>query len=215
VQLVAELEKRMAVLVDAARDGERTSELEERAGLLIDWVLQNQLSPLLTADMRDARIDLLVDSLAQARAPRSPPEIVGQLVPQLLTLLLGGEIEIDDAGGRKLFRPSVPLAEEVLLALGRTKEPLAVELLFSVLRGGARELRGPAALGLGMCAQRALAGRLLPLLADTDPFVRFCTSESLRHLTGKSVAVDWLYGSLAEREAAAAELARQVNGAAR
>ena len=50
--------------------------------------------------------------------------------------------------------------------------------------------------------------RLLPLLHDADPFVRFCASESLRHLTGREMAVDWMYGPASERAAAAAEMER-------
>ena len=111
-----------------------------------------------------------------------------------------------------LFRPSVPLAEEVVLALGRTKEPLAIELLLTLLRTGASELRAHGALALGMCGQAAVASELLPLLLDPDPFTRFCASESLRHLLGREQTVDWMFAPAEERGAAAEELKRWYVG---
>lgn len=204
---VNELRERVLELVNAARDGERRPALEKRAGQLFDLVVAKQLNALLDPHMRDTRCGLLLQALEPARDGDAPPEIAAQLAPALLSILLGGEVEVDDPG-RALFRPSVPLAEELVLALGRTQEPLAIELVLSVLRGGARELRAHAALALGMCAQPALAKELLALLLDPDPFVRFCASESLRHLLGKELAVDWMYAPAAERSAAAEEFQR-------
>jgi len=159
--------------------------------------------------MRDAHVDGLVAQLEPLREARATTDVVSRSVPVMLRLLLGGEAEVTDPG-RALFQPPVPLAEEVLLALGRTRDPLALELVLSVLQNGARELRAHAALALGMLARPESAVELLPSLLDPDPFVRFAASEGLRHLTGKAQTVDWTHASAAERQAAAEELRRSL-----
>ncbi len=204
---LAELRLRVTDFVLAARAGERAAELQARAAALVDFVLARHLNALFDAGGRDARIDLLLQLLESTRAARAGPEESEPLVGALLAQLLGGEVEVADPG-RRLFRQAVPLAEEVLLALGRTREPLAIELVLGVLEGEARELRAHACLALGMCARPALAPQLLPALLDVDPFVRFAASEALRHLTGKRVAIDWMAAPPAERRAAAEELKR-------
>jgi hypothetical protein len=209
---VAELREGVSELVAAARDGERAAELRARVAALVDFVIAHHLNTLFDGEGRDARIDLLVESLASARLKEEAERTA--LAGVLLAQLLGGEadlswvsFEIRDPG-RRLFRPSVPLAEEVLLALGRTREPLALELVLSVLAGGARELRGHACLALAMCGEPAVAEQLLPALLDPEPFVRFAASEALRHLTGKQAGIDWMAAPPAERRAAAEELKR-------
>jgi hypothetical protein len=204
---VAELRLRAAELAQAASEGLRASELQARAAALVDFVLARNLNALFDAGGRDARIDLVVGTLTPARTNHPGPEQVEALARALLGQLLGGEVEVMDPG-RKLFRQEVPLAEEVLLALGRTREPLAIELVLGVLEGEAHELRAHACLALGMCARPAVAPQLLPALLDADPFVRFAASEALRHLTGKQVALDWMAAPAAERRAAAEELKR-------
>jgi hypothetical protein len=59
-----------------------------------------------------------------------------------------------------------------------------------------------------MCTEPSTAPALLPLLLDAEPFVRFCAYESLRRLSGKDVAIDWMYGPSAERFDAAEEYRR-------
>lgn len=202
---VAELRARLGELCEAVRAGGRGREIERLAGEAFDFVLAQRLNALIDPDMRDARVDELLGKLGELRGERTTPEVAQALVPQLLSVLLGGEAEVSDPG-RTLFQPSVPLPEEVLLALGRTRDPLALELILSTLQGGARELRAHAALALGMSAQPALAEKLLPCLLDADPFVRFAASESLRHLVGKEPTIDWTRAGAAERQAAAEEL---------
>ena len=213
---VAELRARLAELAEAARDAgrdrERVKTLAQRAGALFDFVLEQRLNALLDPDTRDERVDAMLQALETLRGPRAALVIEAQLVAELLALLLGepepqfGVVVEDPA--RVLFEPAVPLAEEVLLALGRTRDPLAIELVLAVLASGTRELRGHACLALGMCAQPALAPRLLPALLDEDPFVRFCASEALEHLTGRAAALDWMAAAPAERQAAAEEFKR-------
>ena len=77
-----------------------------------------------------------------------------------------------------------------------------------MLRAKATTLRAHACLALGMCTEPLVAKELLPFLLDEDPFVRFAASESLRHLKGKELAVDWMYGPSQERFAAAEEARR-------
>lgn len=201
---VAELRARLRELAEFVRAGGRAKELEARASALVDYVIAERLNALLDPAARAARVDALLQALEPLRAARTPPEAVAALVPTLQALLLGGEVELEDPG-RALFQPLVPLAEEVLLALGRTRDPLAVELVLAALQGGARELRAHACLALGMCARAELAPKLLPLLLDEDPFVRFCAAEGLRHLTGRDHAVDWLAAPAEARQTAAEE----------
>lgn len=205
---VEELRARLAELGEAARGGARKVELEASAGELFDYVLAQRLNALLEPGLRAATVDQLLATLEPLRKPRVGPEEVAPLVPRLLGLLLGGEPDWFGDPGRKLFQPLVPLAEEVLLALGRTRDPQALELLLTTLASGTRELRAHAALGLGMSGQAGAAQALLPLLLDEDGFVRFAAAESLRHLVGREAAIDWTSASSAERLAAAEELKR-------
>ncbi len=211
---VVELRARLVELVEAARAGEKEKALAARAAELFDWVLEQRLNALLDLGARDAHVDALLRMLEDLPGPRDEPVVGDALVRPLERLLLGGEVEVEDPG-RALFQPLVPLAEEVLLALGRTRDPLAVELVLSVLASGARELRAHACLALGMCAQPALAERLLPALLDEDPFVRFCASEGLRQLTGREATLDWMTAEPAARQAAAEELKRALREAKR
>jgi HEAT repeat protein len=191
-------------LAKAARGGQRTHELKARAGELFDFVFKHQLNALLMASMRAEKIDALVQALDPARARDAAEAVAETLVPVLLQVLLGGEAQ-DENVQRILFEPYVPLAEEVLLALGRTRDPLAQELLLPALHG-AGELRAHACLALGMCGVIGASEPLLPVLLDEDPFVRFCAAESLRHLWGQEHALDWTSATGAERAAAAEEL---------
>jgi len=190
-------------LLDAAASGERERALGERAGKAFDAMLAHGLNPLLGPDDRDA----LVGQLVKASRRGDDEETREAGVQRLLAILVSGEAFLVDPS-RKLFEAAVPLAEEVLLALGRTHEAPALELLLTTLKGEARDLRAHAALALGMCGVASVARELLPALLDEDPFVRFCASESLRHLTGKELAVNWMSAPAAERVAAAEEFRR-------
>jgi hypothetical protein len=205
---VQELRARLGELAEAARTGARKSALEELAGGLFDYVIEHRLNGLVEPEMRAAQVDALLNALEPLREPRVGPEAVAEHVPRLLVLLLGGEPDYFGDPGRKLFQPLVPLAEEVLLALGRTHDPLALELLLTALASGARELRAHAALAVGMSGQTSAAEALLPVLLDEDPFVRFCAAESLRHLVGKELPIDWTSATPTARLAAAEELKR-------
>ena len=43
------------------------------------------------------------------------------------------------------------------------------------------------------------ASALASFLLDEEPFTRLCAYESLRRLTGKDVAIDWMYAPSDER----------------
>jgi HEAT repeat protein len=203
---VDELEARLRELAEGARTGRRRAELEADAGALTDYVLERRLNAFLDPGQRAGLVDALLNTLEPLRKPRVGPEAVDALLPSLLAILLGGEPDWFGDPGRKLFEPLVPLAEELLLALGRTRDPQGLELLLTALKNGARELRAHAALALGLLAQPGAAEALLPALLDEDPFVRFCAAESLRHLLGREHALDWTSAPLEERVAAAEEL---------
>jgi HEAT repeat protein len=113
---------------------------------------------------------------------------------------------------RAQFKPLVLLEEEILFALGRTKSKEAGEALAKFLDDHPKSaLRPHAGLALGVCGQVAHAKKLLPLLADEYGFTRFCAYESLRHLTAKDFWVDWMYGKVEERVAAAEQYLKCLN----
>ena len=56
-----------------------------------------------------------------------------------------------------------------------------------------------ACLALGMAGQSSFARALASFLLDEDPFTRLCAYESLRRLTKKDVAIDWMYAPSDER----------------
>jgi HEAT repeat protein len=203
-QHAAEVRARVDELIADVLGGARPPEVEARAGGLFDFVLEHGLNPLFDASLRDTRVSALLQALRPLRERRKGTEAQPEVRSAVLTQLLGGEVQREDPG-RTLFAPSVPLAEEVLLALGRARDPLALELLLSALESGAPFLRAHACLALGMCAQPAVAEKLLPALLDEDPFVRFAAAESLRHLTEKEIALDWVGAPSAERQRAAEE----------
>jgi HEAT repeat protein len=108
-----------------------------------------------------------------------------------------------------------PLEEEILFAIGRSRTPAAVTAIARLLATGDARLRAHACLAAASSGGRALLQPLVHALLDDDGFVRLCAGEALRHMTGKDVAGDWLYGALAERGAAAEQWFRIVAGESR
>ena len=75
----------------------------------------------------------------------------------------------------------------------------ALELLTSVLGNRKNRHRAAACLALGMLGRPGPERTLASFLLDGDPFVRLCAYRGLKHLTGKDVAIDWMYGTLEQR----------------
>ncbi len=205
--LIRELRERLTRLVRDATAGEPKGELRAQAASIVTIVLENRMNPLLEENAEDELEDALFALVENAS--RHADRTEEELVRQCLVRLLGPELDFfTEQPGRQLFEPDVPFAEELLLALGRVREPEAAELLIRLARDRKSELRAWTCLALGMCGQVGSAAELLSFLLDEDPFVRFSASESLRHLCGKDVEVDWMYGPSAERFAAAEEYRR-------
>ena len=96
----------------------------------------------------------------------------------------------------------MPLLESVILELGRVKDEAAGHKLFALARLEGHPQRAIACLALGASG---LKGAVLPLteaLGAGDGFVRLCAYEALKELTKEDHFADWLYGPLAERQAA-------------
>jgi HEAT repeat protein len=106
----------------------------------------------------------------------------------------------------------VLLEEEILLALGRCGEPMAIELLLNVLANPLNRHRAAACLALGMVGRKGAEATLARFLLDGDPWVRFCAALSLAHLTGDAPKVDWMYAAPAVRSAAAEDWLRRLEG---
>jgi HEAT repeat protein len=186
---------------------ERDAAIEE----LVDLVVAAALNPELGPDQRGAARAHVDGQLGSVRAHKSDVAYQHALADAIATYLLGFTPIVVQApsvfGAAPLFRPHVPLEEEILLALGRTRSEEGAAELASFLGNTKNVHRATAALALGMTGRTEAAGVLPPLLLDGDPFVRFCAAESLRHLAGEAadgeVFVDWMYGSSAERVKAA------------
>jgi HEAT repeat protein len=109
--------------------------------------------------------------------------------------------------------PDVPWLAEVLLELGRTRDPAAVEALGTFVEPG-RPARAEACLALGATGRREAVPHLLRALAGDDGFVRYCAYLALRAITGRDHFADWIYGNASER-ARAVEAYRSEAGAER
>jgi HEAT repeat protein len=108
------------------------------------------------------------------------------------------------------FHARVPLEEEVLLALGRTGEPAAIEALAGFLENRQNDLRPFACLALGATGERAAAVHAAPFLMDPDPFTRWCAYLALSHLLDIEVPIDWMQAPEAERHAASQRIWKRL-----
>ncbi len=210
--LVSDLRERLAELARAALAGARPAELRAPVAAIVEFVLEQRLNPLLEPGARDELADALLAIVGETKKRAGEPGLEAELVHRALVRLLGPALDFFSGEprdpGRQLFEPEVPLAEEIVLALGRTRDPEASEPLVALLRERKNPQRAWIALALGLCGTRGAASELLPLLLDEDAFVRFAASEALRWLTGRELPVDWMYGPSDERFAAAQEYRR-------
>jgi len=199
---------RLDALVRTALEGARGAKLEDEAQAWLELVAP--LAPERDARAAKAALEALVEALREARKHRGEEGFADGLVQRLLLEHTGHAPPALARGGH--FEPSVPLEEELVLALGRTRDPAALEVLLQLLALPENDLRGELCLALALSGEPAVARELAARLLDDEPFVRLCAGEGLRALAGVTFEHDWVYGPEAERreraEALAAELAR-------
>lgn len=191
------------------------TEREELGASLVDYVIAERVNPSIHPEVRDDAVDRVADHLSPVRRRRDDTAFKQGVVEALSNYLIGFTLPaVNYAVGE--FDAPVPLEEEILLALGRTREPAAIESLLGFLRDAPRSRFLPvAALAIGVAGERTVAGSLLPLLTDEQPFARYCAWRSLEHLTphrGEELFADWLYGDLVDIEAAAAAWNERMGG---
>lgn len=200
---------RLDALVRAALEGTRGAELEDEARAWLELVAP--LGPEPDARAAKEALALLLDELREARKHRGEEGFADALIQRVLLRHTGHAPPPVARGGH--FEPSVPLEEELVLTLGRTRDPAALEILLQLLALSENDLRGELCLALALSREPSVARELAARLLDADPFVRLCAGEGLRALAGVTLEHDWVHGPEDERraraEALAAELARR------
>ena len=191
-------------LVALAAAGAQRIELERSIEAMLAVAVRHGINAEIGADTRGRDERALLELVASARAHASDPGFLEGAARSVLDYLLGyASARPERARGE--FEPAVALEEEILLALGRTGEAGALELLLSVLGNRQNRHRAAACLALGILGRPGAERTLVSFLLDGDPFVRLCAYRSLKQLTGKDVAIDWMYGTLDQRSAGAEE----------
>ena len=203
------LRKRVEKLVRDAAGGAQKVHLRRDIDAILDVVFKNRMNPALSEEGRSKANNHVIGQLSQARSHRSDANYLRLLTDAILEYLLGFPVESWNRFNAQ-FTPRVLLEDEILLALGRTGEARAAEGLVAVLKGRKNKHRAVALLAVGMTGQRWAARDVAGYLVDPDPFTRFCAYESLRHLTGKDVSIDWMYGTSRERFDASQEYLKWI-----
>ena len=200
--LPARLEELIGRAADLAAGGAKLDLVREAVGEVVEVALAAGINPDLTEDTRRELRELVLGQLAGLRARPGDVEYRGLVVRTAVGKLLGTPLPLPNRLQGE-FLPAVPLEEEIVLALGRTRAPMAVEHLAALLGERASRLLPHVALAVGMAGQPSLAPRLAQLLLDERPLVRFCAAEALASLTGVAEDVDWMFAPGPERFAAA------------
>jgi HEAT repeat protein len=111
------------------------------------------------------------------------------------------------------FEAPVTFLEDVIVALGRCQTPATRAVLRDALSLSGLAGRAEAAVALAAAREPRDGPALLGALADKDPWVRFMAHRSLKFILTQEAPCDWMYGSAASREAAAAKYAQWVKAA--
>ena len=207
---------RIVNMVDAAAQQRLSrNERNDLAEELVDYVILERVNPSINDEARSNAEHRVAGHLANLRRNRNDAGFRQGVIDTLSDYLIGFSLPtVNYAVGE--FDAPVPLEEEILLALGRTREPAAIESLLGFLRDAPRSrYRAVAALALGVAGEPSVARELTPLLTDEQPFARYCAWRALEHLTGHredELFADWLYGDLVDIEAAAAAWVTRLDG---
>ena len=195
------IEREVENLVSRARGGLHRSALRREARRLVDLVVDRGLRAELDRE-REPLAREVAERLASARAHRLDQTFLEVLAFDLRELLLAYPVPRWNRTTAHFTAP-VPLEEEILLALGRTREAEAVAALADLLENRRNRLRSFACLALGASGAPEAAGSLGPLLLDPEPYTRWCAYLALARLTGAEERIDWMRASEEERFEAA------------
>ncbi len=201
-RLPEEVRRRVEGLVALAAQGGQKTELRERIDELLAMLLRQTINPAITEPTRAKHRKHVLGLISGAKAHQTDLGYQRLIVDAVVEYLLGYALpRVNRNQGE--FLPRVMLEEEILLSLGRTREPQASELLISFLNNKRNRYRAVACLALGVAGHKSAERTLAAFLLDDDGFTRYCAYESLRHLSGRDVFADWMYGKSAERFEAA------------
>ena len=200
--LPAEVAELTGSLVETATGTARKRELTALVRELVALVIDNGMNRALGEDRRREAETYVLGLIDDVSAHRSNQAYLAVVRETILAYLLGYRRTVEDPN-RAEFSPPVYLEREILLALGRTGEPQAAELLLQVLENPRNAHRAEACLALGMTGEESAAPTLARYLLDEDPFVRFAAYEALRNLDDAGIFVDWMHAPLPERSRAA------------
>ena len=180
----------------------RGKALDARVAELVDLVIASRTDRRITPTSRDATLQYVRGLLAELPKQRGNAPYQATVVRAVADYLVPDQ-SMELLAGRGEVHAVVPFEEAVLLALGHTQDPTAVQAIAALLARPDLTRRSAACLAAAATGDRTLLQPLLRALLDDDGFVRFCAYEALRHLTGRDVWADWMYGDAAERGAAA------------
>ncbi len=185
-----------AQLVQEAVVTKKKAVVQASLDRLLDLSIEHSVNPRLTPETRERheeRIHGQLDGLGRA-SDEAYRELVAEAI---LESVLGHPV--GPGGAPTPLLATVPLEEEILLAVGRVGGAAAAKGLIRLLDDAENPHRGAIALALGMTGERSAAEPLARLLLDGDPFVRLCAYEGLRYVTGEDHFADWIGGSSRER----------------
>ena len=205
---VTPIQERIDRLVDVFVQGKTLNYVKPQIEELVDLVIRSELNSAVNEETRKKVIDYITDEIDGLKAHRRNANYVRNVRTSIQVVLLGwnpsrfDETARTRAGmlkGLGSFSTPVDLGGEVLLALGRTRNRAAADLLADFLANRHNRNRAYACLGLGIAGFQEHVKTLASFLLDGDPYVRFCSNEALRRLTGIELDVDWMYGEAADR----------------
>lgn len=185
-------------VVDAWLRGLPRNRIRPMIRNLVKRVVQRGINPSLTELNREQVESYIEGHLTSLKGHKGDRPYRRLVIENIETALLGWTPAYANRA-RAQFTTPVGLGEEVLLALGRTRESSAADLLAEFLQNRRNANRYAAVLGLAMGGSKEHVQLLASFLLDGDPFVRFCAHEALRHLSDLDIDVDWMYGEPKER----------------
>jgi len=200
--LPEEIRELIRELIALAGQGRQRVQMRERIVELVDLVARLDVNPAIDEKTREENVRYIEGQLSSVRSHRRDLRYLRLVEDAIAEHLLGYRSQGWTPRFER-FAPDVAVADEILLALGRTREAAAARLLADFLGNRRNENRAIACLALGITGFREHSRLLASFLLDAEPFVRFCAHEALRYLNGFEVGIDWMHDPSEERFAAA------------
>lgn len=199
----AVMERLVGRLVDAAVSELGADEGRARMDALLDEAIARKTNSGLTESTRKNYQQRVLDQMETLARNKKNAAVVKAVADGILRTVMPSA-GFGGGAGEVTFDPVIPLAETVLLELGRTRDEKAPALLKDVMARASAYYRAVACLGLASTGRRDAADVVFPILSDKDGFARFCAYAAIKSLTGADHYGRWLYGDESQRAAAVA-----------